>query len=116
LTSLAITSVGNIVLRLQHAQARHFRRQPLAVGPLLGFHFEIQHCAERVEALGSHSTCHIENAAVAPPRAEVSAGTARDAHRSRSARSAPAPVPSITGMLLAHEALALRQLMAGPAT
>ncbi|MGA1288194.1 MAG: ATP-dependent DNA helicase [Rubrivivax sp.] len=45
---------------LAGALARHFRRLPLAVGPLLDFHFEIQHCAERVEALGSHTLCQVE--------------------------------------------------------
>jgi len=54
---------------LAGALARHFRRLPLAVGPLLDFHFEIQHCAERVEGLGSHTLCHVARAGGSGDRA-----------------------------------------------
>jgi Rad3-related DNA helicase len=35
--------------------AEHFHAQPLAVGALLDFHFELQHLLRLVEALGDHS-------------------------------------------------------------
>ncbi len=45
-------------LALQHlgaALADHFQGEPLATGPLLDFHFEVQHLLKLTDTLGSHS-------------------------------------------------------------
>lgn len=42
------------------ALSAHFNRQPLNVGPLLNFHFELQRFAKRVETLGEHSLFDVQ--------------------------------------------------------
>ncbi len=44
------------------ALAEHFQQQPLAVGPLLNFHFELQRFVRLVEALSEHSLLEISQA------------------------------------------------------
>jgi Rad3-related DNA helicase len=57
----------------------HFQRQPLALGPLLNFHFELQRFLHLVEALGEHSLFDVQALAVSlkPPAAD--SGTAAEA-------------------------------------
>jgi DNA excision repair protein ERCC-2 len=103
---------------LAGALARHFRRQPLAVGPLLDFHFEIQHCAERVDALGSHTLCQIEGAdtaavggteaAAAPPSAPASADLTLHLHNL-------VPAPFLRPRLQALQSAVLFSATLGPA-
>ncbi len=42
------------------ALSAHFHRQPLAVGPLLDFHFELQRLLKLVEALSDHSLLEVQ--------------------------------------------------------
>lgn len=48
---------------LGRALAEHFRRQPLAVGPLLDFHFELQRLLRLVDTLGEHTLCDLQRVA-----------------------------------------------------
>ncbi|CAD5371415.1 ATP-dependent DNA helicase [Rubrivivax sp. A210] len=42
------------------ALAEHFHRQPLAMGPLLDFHFELQRWLKLVDALGEHTLFEVQ--------------------------------------------------------
>jgi Rad3-related DNA helicase len=51
------------------ALAEHFQRQPLATGPLLGFHFELQRFVKLVDSLADHSLVDVQIEA-RPPMAK----------------------------------------------
>ena len=51
------------------ALSEHFNRLPLAVGPLLNFHFELQRYLQLVEALSDHSLFDVQT--VAGPRSPL---------------------------------------------
>ncbi len=51
------------------ALSEHFNRQPLAVGPLLNFHFELQRFFQLVEALSDHSLFDVQ--AFSSPRRDL---------------------------------------------
>lgn len=56
--------------------AEHFRRQPLAVGPLLEFHFELQRLVRLAETLGEHTLCDLLRTDGAAPASDPpAAGT-----------------------------------------
>jgi DNA excision repair protein ERCC-2 len=57
------------------ALADHFQRQPLATGPLLGFHFELQRFARLVDSLADHSLFDVQIDAC-PPMASAAATVA----------------------------------------
>ena len=63
---------------LGRALAEHFRRQPLAVGPLLDFHFDLQRLLRRVETLGEHTLCDLQRSAAVTPAAEGASEAAPD--------------------------------------
>ena len=52
------------------ALSEHFQQQPLAVGPLLGFHFGLQRFARLVDALGDHSLFDIRRNAAGEANAD----------------------------------------------
>jgi DNA excision repair protein ERCC-2 len=61
------------------ALSEHFRRQPLAVGALLQFHFELQRFLRLIEALSAHSLFDIQTiAATATATATAATATASD--------------------------------------
>lgn len=55
------------------ALSEHFQQHPLAVGPLLNFHFELQRFLRLVEALSDHSLFDVQSLA---PRAATNPGDA----------------------------------------
>ncbi|MFO1336870.1 MAG: ATP-dependent DNA helicase [Burkholderiaceae bacterium] len=55
------------------ALSGHFREQPLKVGPLLDFHFELQRFLRLVETLGDHSLFEVEGSAVSGDAASTDA-------------------------------------------
>jgi hypothetical protein len=48
-------ALGLALQNLGAALADHFQGEPLATGPLLDFHFEVQHLLKLTDTLGSHS-------------------------------------------------------------
>ncbi len=57
------------------ALSEHFNRQPLAVGPLLNFHFELQRFLKLVEALSDHSLFELQTFADPHDASEDDGGT-----------------------------------------
>jgi DNA excision repair protein ERCC-2 len=60
------------------ALAEHFNQQPLSVGPLLNFHFELQRFLRLVEALSDHSLFDVQTLAGARPGTDDGAESAPD--------------------------------------
>ena len=61
------------------ALSEHFQRQPLAVGALLEFHFDLQRFLRLVEALSDHSLFDLQTDANTATDAATDAATATDA-------------------------------------
>ena len=55
------------LLALASALGEHFQSQPLAVGPLLHFHFELQRFLKLAQTLGEHSLFDIQRLDADPP-------------------------------------------------
>jgi Rad3-related DNA helicase len=53
------------------ALADHFQRQPLAAGPLLGFHFELQRFVKLADGLADHSLFDVQIGAGSPTATEA---------------------------------------------
>jgi Rad3-related DNA helicase len=56
-------ALGLALQNLGASLADHFQGEPLATGPLLDFHFEVQHLLKLTDTLGSHSLLDITHGA-----------------------------------------------------